>query len=121
MKCVSFSQKPDELSPVTPHSQIYGCHPSTVKASKAGLVKVGPHTDPYTSKNGEVMAARAAKRNSDERKAELKKAQIRRRQVIEEYNHCILDQGRQKDRDQRVLRQLVTIEDVDHARAPCDP
>ena len=86
-----------------------------MKVSKAGLVKVGPHTDPYTSKSGDVMAARAAKRNSDERKTELRNAQIHRRRIIEESNSCIRDQRLQKDRDQRVLRQLVTIEDVDHA------
>ena len=61
------------------------------------------------------MAARAAKRNSDERKTELKNAQTHRRATIDRWNHCNLDQRRRSDHGQRVLRQLVTIEKVDRA------
>ena len=61
------------------------------------------------------MAARAAKRNSDERKAELRNAQILRRRIIEELSHCMRDQNNQKERDQSGLRRLITIEEVDRA------
>ena len=51
------------------------------------------------------MAARAMKRNSDERKAELKSAQAHRKSTIEKWNHCSHDRSHS--------RRILTLDEID--------
>ena len=72
-------------------------------------MSVGSRTDPYTSKSGEVIAARHARTNIPERLIELKQAQARCQEVIRQGRSCKLAHTAQKDKYQRFLDQLSPI------------
>ena len=50
-----------ELHEVTPYSEIYTVHPSTIAATPNGFKFVSSRADPFTSKLGEIMKARSKK------------------------------------------------------------
>ena len=79
---VSFSDSAPKTYPVVPYSEIYGEHPSRLKARPDRLVPSEPHTDPYTGKNGAVMAARIKLLGTPERCRSLAKAKLYRAQII---------------------------------------
>ena len=106
---MSCCRRKDKYFRVIPYSQMFGCRPSTLKASKEGLINVGSRTDPYTSTSGEVMAARIAKRNTPERLDEIRQARTRRRQLIQQWSDCRLALTDHGDKDLRVLRCVTTI------------
>ena len=58
-KHVRFNVQATSTLDVTPYSQIYGVHPSRLKATAEGMKIVQEHVDPYTSKKGEIMRARS--------------------------------------------------------------
>ena len=79
-----ISSAAPELREVIPYSQIYGCHPSLLKASPTNLVPVGSHTDPYTSKDGAVMAARHKQLRSPDKIQAMRNARNYRIKIIKE-------------------------------------
>ena len=108
-KCVSFSSKIDTHF-VTPYSEIYGIHPSQIKASSIGFQKVPSDVDPYTSKSGAVMQARAVKKWSPEAQESFRKARIHRRQLISDQSIGITGMHALRvhvERDQRVVEGLI--------------
>ena len=82
LRQVHFSTTPPDTYEVIPYSEIYGSHPSRLKASPTSLIPVGPHTDPYTSKNGQVMSSRIRQMATPERKKALHLAKIYRSQIV---------------------------------------
>ena len=89
---VSFSQSPDENFHIIPYSEIYGCHPSLMKATREGMKSVSSTVDPFTSKSGAVMTARSKK--SNDRNAELIRAQQVRKMIIAQ--HFVADSSNVK-------------------------
>ena len=48
-----------ECKSLTPYSEMYGVHPCLLKSTKDGMKHATSNADPYTSKSGEIMRARA--------------------------------------------------------------
>ena len=95
---------------VTPYSEIYGIHPSQIKASSIGFQEVPSDVDPYTSKSGAVMQARAVKKWSPEAQESFRKARIHRRQLISDQSIGITGMHALRvhvERDQRIVEGLI--------------
>ena len=62
-KLVTFSDA-TECKSVTPYSEMYGVHPWLLESSKYGMKLVTSNADPYTSKSGDIMQARAQRQQT---------------------------------------------------------
>ena len=82
---ITFNQSVVEHE-ITPYAEIYGKHPSELVSTAAGLIDAEPRCDPFTSRSGEVMKARAVKRH-DQLAPSLHEAHIRRMNILESLRH----------------------------------